>query len=216
MNYFIACLLSSTVMLTATAVEPQDVVDLETSFIAEGTGALSEIEAKLCSAYEEWERLDEIESYEEFISGAKALYKEFSEIAAVAKEGSRVHKAAKLRLGFLTVIIQGSFSSPVQLQQGVSNFLENALRPFALTARSRGLVLREEIYQNVLENPQVFEAFKEFITLMEDDPMVALGYTSFSEYEVLSVEFTDEGEPYIPVRYKYERDGAQYESESGF
>lgn len=194
----------------------EDVVSLEASFIESQIKDLSSIERLFCAAMGNFERFDEIESLDLLQVAALQLEQDFQLLYGSSDKNSMLAKACKLRLDFLRIIINSDPSFPESLALDLISKTEDILRPFAITTQSSGRALREEIAQNVLNSEECFYAFKEFICLMEDDPLVALGITPISDFKVHGAFLSEEGEPHILVSYQYSRDGVIYRCECGF
>lgn len=209
-------LCACTCLLHADLVTETDIVSLEESFVHPSKEGFSEMEQKLCSAIEAFQRLDEMESFEDFCRAARLLHDDFQAIVSQEPEGTRLHSAAVLRRDLLSAVAGLEDASAETFLLAMQAISEGFLRPFATAKNEEGLQLREDIYNNILSNPKAFDEFKTYVLLMEDDPLVVLGKTAVEDFQVLGVESTDESGSFILVRYKYTRDLAVYECECGF
>ena len=143
----------------------------------------------------------EEESFDHFKMQMAAIREDFAFVTKYAEKESPLFKAASLRKDFIDFVLGVDPVDPEDLIQLEKVFCETIVKLWVPCTSSLGKQLREELFENLQQSPDLLESFNQFVVLLEEDAELVLGHVKPDEIQILGVTTSEEDDQESKLSY---------------
>ncbi len=130
---------------------------------------------------------------------------------------SRLFKAAQLKSDLVNSFLKTSLTKEEDLLGAFVLFNESFLRKWGTKgSTATGKNLREEVFSNVQNFPDIAALFFDYLILAEDDPDLVLGYIKPDLVKAVKVDVDEDGEVVLVCEIEYSTSGCKHKITTEF
>ncbi len=131
------------------------------------------------------------------------ILKDFQFVMSHSEEGSRLFKAAQAKSQVAEFLMKAAFLTEEEAIQNYLLLVDPILSQWATNPLATGTELRQEVFSNIQQNPDVAASFYDYLLFLSDSADVALKKIPPDEIAALGVFPEDDGAVSLVCKMKY-------------